>query len=333
MKEANLINIALENLFNATGLRGKWKGNGIKELDGKLEFVIGNKHPVFNLEVKKEFRNHHLPIIMEHVKKWDPLMLVAEKIFPKIKEELRKQKIAYLETNGNIYLNADEQFVWLEGNKALTTQGEKVNRAFTKTGAKVIFLFLLEENFINLPYRDLAEKADVALGNINYIMNGLKEMGFILKINKEEVKLTNKKELLEKWMAAYEEKLKPHLYVDTFRFLKEEDFLNWKKLPLKHGETYWGGEPAGDLLTNYLRPAMFTLYTNETRADLMKNYKLVPDKAGNIKVYKKFWELKEIDKANHVPPLLVYADLMNTGDPRNIETAQKIYERFLQNKY
>ncbi len=134
-------------------------------------------------------------------------------------------------------------------------------------------------------------------------------------------------------MAAYEEKLKPHLYVDTFRFLKEEDFLNWKQLQLKNGETYWGGEPAGDLLTNYLRPAMFTLYTNETRADLMKNYKLVPDKAGNIKVYKKFWELKEIDKANHVPPLLVYADLINTGDPRNIETAQKIYERFLQNKY
>lgn len=331
MKQPNLINIALENLFKATGLRGKWKANGIKELDGKLELVIGNKHPTFNVEVKKEFRNHHLPIIAEHAKKWTPIILVAEKIFPKIKEELRKQKIAYLETNGNIYLNTNEQFVWLEGNKAVTTQSEKVNRAFTKTGAKVIFLFLLDENFINEPYRDIAEKAGIALGNINYVMNGLKEMGFMLKINKDQAKLTNKKELLEKWMAVYDEKLKPHLYIDTFRFLKEEDALNWKNIPLKSGTTYWGGEPAGDLLTNYLKPTFFTLYTNETRADLMKKYKLVPDKAGNIKVYQKFRELN--DKTNHTPPLLVYADLMNTGDPRNIETAGKIYEKFLQNKY
>ena len=299
-----------------------------------MEIAVGSKKAVFNVEIKKEFRNHHLPAIIEHAKKWYPLMIVAEKIFPKMKEELRKKGVAYLETNGNIYLNVNQQFVWLEGNKtAPIAKEEKVNRAFTKTGAKVIFLFLLDEDRINFPYRDIADKAGVALGNINYVMNGLKEMGFILKIDKEQMKLTNKKQLLEKWMTVYEEKLKPHLYIDSFRFLKEADFYGWKKLQLKNGTTYWGGEPSADLLTNNLKPTQFTLYTNETRADLMKNYKLVPDKEGNIKVYEKFWKFKTGQETNHVPPLLVYADLLNTGDSRNIETAEKIYEGFLQNKY
>jgi hypothetical protein len=31
------------------------------------------------------------------------------------------------------------------------------------------------------------------------------------------------------------------------------------------------------------------------------------------------------------PPLLVYADLIATAEPRNLETAQDIYERFLRN--
>ena len=132
-------------------------------------------------------------------------------------------------------------------------------------------------------------------------------------------------------MAAYAERLKPALKIGTFRFLKEEDFTNWKKLPIRNGKTWWGGEPAGDILTNYLRPAELTIYTTETRNDLIKNYKLIPDEKGNVKAYKKFWQQDEVND-NTVPPLLIYADLINTNDRRCMQTAQKIYDEFLQNK-
>jgi hypothetical protein len=132
-------------------------------------------------------------------------------------------------------------------------------------------------------------------------------------------------------MVAYEERLKPALKTGTFRFLKEEDFTNWKKLPTRKGKTFLGGEPAGDLFTNFLRPVELTLYTTETRNELIKNYRLVPDEKGNVKVYKKFWQQDEV-KDNVVPPLLIYADLVNTNDRRCMETAPKIYDEFLQNK-
>ena len=58
----------------------------------------------------------------------------------------------------------------------------------------------------------------------------------------------------------------------------------------------------------------------------------------NVKAYEKFWNNGDVNtNANTVedvvvPPLLVYADLMNTNDRRCIETAQKIYDGFIQNK-
>jgi hypothetical protein len=96
-------------------------------------------------------------------------------------------------------------------------------------------------------------------------------------------------------------------------------------------KTAWGGEPAGDILTDYLHPGELTMYTTETKAELMKNYKLIPDNNGNIKIYQRFWE--NATEANTVPPLLVYTDLINAGDRRSFDTAQKIYNDYLQNQF
>ena len=94
--------------------------------------------------------------------------------------------------------------------------------------------------------------------------------------------------------------------------------------------TQWGGEPAGDVYTKFLQPEILTLYTNEKKADLIKNYRLIPDPEGNVLVYQKFW--KEMDpETSVVPPVIAYADLLATGRKRCIETAQKIYEQHIEN--
>lgn len=94
-------------------------------------------------------------------------------------------------------------------------------------------------------------------------------------------------------------------------------------------KTVWGGEPTGDLLNNYLHPAEFTLYTDESRNELIKNYKLIPDEKGNVIVYQKFWKWDNSIQ-NTAPPLIVYTYLMVISDRRCIETAQKIYDEYLQ---
>lgn len=329
MKEDEIVQIAMENLQNNSGIIANWIKGNESGIDGQITLRVEEKILNFNAEIKQELRNHQLPQIFDQATQYYPLIVIANHIFPKIKEDLRQRQIAYLEANGNIYLHHNNTTIWIDTKKPIQNEKGKDNRAFTKTGLKVIFHFLLNENIINQTYREIASQTKVGLGNINYVINGLKEMGFLIKLDKDNYKLINKKELLNKWIGAYDERLKPAIKVGTFRFLIQEDFNNWKKIALRNKKTWWGGEPAGDLLTGYLRPAELTIYTIEPRNDLIKNYRLIPDEKGNVEVYKKFWQYDDVNE-NIVPPLLVYADLINTNDKRCLETAMKIYEQLIQ---
>lgn len=327
----NVVDIALANLEKNTGIRGSIvPADTVAE--SRIELTAASRHFVFNTAVINEIRNYHLPDLIEKAAKNGPLLVIAHTIFPKIKQELRLRNIAYLETCGNIYFHKKEMTMWIDTAAPLPVANEKVNRAFTKTGLKVIFNFLLDENLINQPYRAIAERAGVSLGNISLVMEGLKKMRYLLRLNDTKYKLHNKKELGDKWINHYSDKLKPSLLTGRFRFVNKNDFNNWKELQLTDGESCWGGEPAGDLLTDYLRPAELTIYTSETRGAIVKKYHMVPDEEnGNVTVYQKFWHQNE--NCNIAPHLLVYADLVITGDRRCMETAKKIHDGFLQDKF
>jgi len=330
MKEKEIIHTALENLFELTQIKGTWVDNPPGILDGQVILIADELQFTLNTEIKRELRNYQIHQLQWMAEKYHPFLIVAERIYPKIKEELRKRNIAYLETNGNIFLKEKGIHLYVDVKKPIQQERIHGNRAFTKTGLKVLFHFLLRETLINLPHREIAVHTKVAHGNIAYVLKGLKETGFLLKLNKDQFQLTRKKELLEKWMVAYQETLKPALNIGTFRFLKENDFINWKNIQLVEGKTCWGGEPAGDILTNYLRPGELTLYTTENRNDFIKNYRMIPDPLGNIKVYKKFWN-NELEAGNPiVPPLLIYADLINTGEKRCLETGEKIFLKYVE---
>jgi len=333
------IQAAIENLEKTAGFKAHWRAGKNRELDGELDVEVDGKPMKFLVEVKTYLRNHNLPQILEQAGGTRNLMVVADHILPGVKEELRQNHIAYLEGNGNIFVDRKPIFVWIDNNKPLNRAREKPNRAFAKAGLQVVFLFLIEPDFINQTYRVIAKAADTALGNVNNVINGLQEQGFLVRMNKKEFVLNNKKALIEKWITAYDEKLKPALFVGNFRFLHMNADRNWKDMEMDINRTVWGGEPGGDELTNYLRPEILTIYTNETRKELMERFRIVPDDNGTIKVYKKFWtHTGDVVKQKNpvlkpekaAPPLLVYADLMNTNNKRCIETAQIIYERYIE---
>lgn len=329
MTEEEIIHTALENLERETQITGKWMPNQQKQLDGQLTLTIEKERFNFNLEIKNELRNHLVPKILEYNQKYPPFMVVVGRLLPKIKAQLRQNNVPYLEANGNFYFKRDQKWFLIDTNPTLPVEQDNRNRAFTKTGLKVLFEFLQNKTLVNQPYRQIAEYTQTAVGNVTNIINGLKQDGFILTVNKNEIKLTNQEALIRKWVEAYEYNLKPALKIGTFRLVNEKDYLAWNTININEEKTWWGGEPAGDLLTNYLRPEELTLYTNETRNDLIKNYKLIPDEEGKIKVYKKFW-MANATHARAVPPLLAYADLMNTNDKRCRETAQKIYDEYIR---
>lgn len=329
MNEIEILNNAIHNLEKNIPINWDWKtidDDKDKEVDGELSIIVNNQKTMLFVEIKKDVKNHQLFNILDYKNKFINFLLVAEKLYPKVKKELRENRVNYLEANGNVYMNTDNLLLYIDTNEVIKTQKEKGNRAFTKTGLKVIFQFLLKPKLINQTQREIAEVTNVALGNIPLIINGLLETNLIVRLNKNEYVINNYEELLNKWITEFEQTLKPTLFKQRFRFQDKDK--DWRIVQLNTDKTVWGGEPAGDILTNHLRPEKFTLYTKETTKDLIMNYKLVPDDQGEITVYDMFWNNNY--HANTAPNELVYTDLMITDDKRCKETAKLIFNEHIK---
>jgi hypothetical protein len=324
MTELDILNNAIHNLEKDIPITWDWKtiaNNKNTVIDGELHITLNSKRMFLFVEIKKDVKNHQLLNILHYNNEFKNFLLVAEKLFPKVKKELREHNVNYLEGNGNVYINQEDVFLYIDTNKTTKTKKDKGNRAFTKTGLKVIFHFLLNPQLINNTQREIAEITEVALGNIPLIINGLLETNFILKLNKNEYLINDYKELLNKWITEFEQTLKPTIFKQRFKFQNENQ--DWREIQLNPDKTVWGGEPAADLITTHLRPEKFIVYTKETVKDLMLNYRLIPNNEGNIWVYDFFWNKKLIEHT--VPAVLVYAELMIGNDKRSKETANIIF--------
>lgn len=317
--EQDIIYKALENLYQQTGVKGVFYPGEI--LDGTLQLNIDNNQFTYILEVKRELRQHQLHQLEAYHTRYENLMILAEHIFPKIKKELQKKGIAYLETNGNIFLKREGIYYFIDTNKAQVMRKETANRAFTKTGLKVLFHLLNDKNLINQTQREIAEKVGVGLGNIPQVIDGLKDTGYLIPLNRQQYVWENRKELLDRWINEYATALRPKLLKARYTLKKP-----WQGIQLDKQHTVWGGEPAADLLTNYLRPEHFILYTDEKQGDLIKNYHFIPKNDGELEVLEIFWKPEN----NTAPPILIYTELMLTGGKRNRETAEKIYNEFIE---
>lgn len=338
MEEEEIVHTAIENLNKDLGLKFDWKGLFNKtwdynhdfkdiEFDGVLELLYKNKKIEFDAIVKKELRTYLIDQIVDEAKKHENFLLITYKLYPGLKEKLRENFINYLEANGDMFINTEDVLLFFDTKKKIEHKEKIANRAFTPTGLKVVFEFLRDKALINKTQREIAEQADVALGNIPKVLRGLKDTGNVYKLNKKQYAFHDRKELLQLWIKEYHNTLKPTLEIGRYTTKRLD---NWKELTLNYAKTVWGGEPAADLLTNYLRPGVLTLYTEETKKDLMVNYGLMPDNDGDLIIYQKFW--KNGETARTAPPILVYADLIITNDKRCIETANIIFNEHIEPK-
>jgi hypothetical protein len=276
------------------------------------------------ITVKKEIRPSTLVLMDYLFKNNERALLIAEYITPSAKEKLRNEKVNYIDSFGNAYLNLETLKLYIEkGDAKPIVKGN--NEIFTLGGAKLIFEFLQNPESINTKtYRELAETCNIALGSVSKIMKGLLNEGFIIQHNKADVELIRKEELLDRWLTLVVEKVLPTQKTATFMFGKTSQ-AEWKNI---QAPIQWAGEPGAALLTNYLNPEKFSLFTDLDKTELIKTAGILPDKFGNISIYKPFW--KQDNNLKTVPPLLIYAQLMHDGNDRNLETAKIIYDEHIK---
>jgi hypothetical protein len=194
-------------------------------------------------------------------------------------------------------------------------------------GVKAVFALLACPSLLTVPYREIAATAGVSLGAVSQVLEDLKQTDYLLEHAAKGRLWQKRPELIRRWSEAYTERLRPKLLLGRFR----ADQLDWwKEVKLTELQACWSGEVAAAKLTKYLKPQIKTIYASGKLPRLQAQYGFHPDQAGDIELLKKFWTFDPLPAhPDLAPALLVYADLVATGDERNLETAQLLYNHYL----
>lgn len=259
-----------------------------------------------------------------------PLLLVARYISPTVVDNLASNGINTLDCVGNCYIRyvKGEQMIFQISNKGVKNpyMGEKTYPAFQEAGLKVIFYLLQDATNVNRPYREIQNATGVSLGAIKNVLDVLIERKFILLTGKKRT-LKNKKALLNLWIENYNQVLKPKLLLGKMSFRTDEHRVKWLAMELPDG-MFWGGESAANMIDDYLTPGTFDIYTDVPAANLFKTGFVKQEENGEIRVYQKFWKW---ETENHLVPLiLIYADLIGSGNSRCMEMAERLLEHGLK---
>ncbi|MBQ0081542.1 MAG: hypothetical protein KBS95_08365 [Alistipes sp.] len=187
-----------------------------------------------------------------------------------------------------------------------------------KSEMLLLFYLLEDKQNVNKPFRTISKETGMSLGSVQMKYHELVEAGYIVDASRGKV-IRKRSQLIERWTRGYADGLRQKYLIFRFRFLAPSVREQWRDIHLPRG-ICWGGEPVACLLTEYIRPEKWTIYVPDKADALISTGRMVPDKNGEIYVYKKFW------LSEGVPPMVVYADLLAMNEDRCTETADRIRE-------
>lgn len=321
--------------INARIVQNETRVNAPVRLDAFFELEAGGQTIQYVVEIKNVDRLATLGVIKNQLKQYgEPGLLVANRVTHAIAQACREADIQFIDAVGNAYLHGPGILVFVTGQQAPADEvglTPKQGRTGTPTALRMVFTILCKPELLNAPYREIKDVAGIALGAVGWVFFDLTKRGLVTGgEGKHDRRLLETKRLIDEWVTNYPLKLRPKLNPRKFR-APTPDW--WKKIDVTRYKAQWGGEVAADKLTGYLKPATFTLYlhADDGRRDLTRliaEQRLRPDPNGDIEILDAFWNLPpDTDHPDIVPPLLTYADLIATLDPRNLELARMIYDR------
>jgi len=344
-KEQALLLRALEALQRTTGFAGQitqWQPvavEGLRKADARVEIEANGQRYRYAAEVKRIDRFAILAEFKNRLGQYDDqLLLVAPRATAEIADKCRELDLQFIDAAGNAYLRGPGLFVLVKGQRPIEGEGihlaeQEGKRAGTATNLRVFFALLCKPELLNAPYRNINQAAGVALGAVGWVFFDLNARGYTTGgKGKGDRVLLERQRLVQEWVTNYPIKLRPKLNARKFR-APTTDW--WKEVDVTQYGAQWGAEVAAEKLTGYLRPHAFTIYLHKEQGQknltkMVADHKLRQDPQGDIEILDAFWDFEdEKPLPETVPPLLVYADLLATLDPRNLEAAKLIHERYI----
>lgn len=326
-EETEIVSNACENLKQIFELKTKFlprSGRVENQLDGILQLgpmkfacVIVQKVTPSNVNLIYK-KCEEVKCLQEL-----PVLLLTGELSASMMQQLHQDGIPVLDAAGNCYIQFEGLMMFCQGRKSDLAASKEV-LSFKESGLKVLYFILSDINNVNMPFREIQAQTGVGLATINKLFTSLKQNGYLFSSSKGR-HLKKMDGLLAIFVDNYCRVIKPKALMATMNFLPgtREKWLE-KKLPQG---MQWGGEPGAFVRDKYLHPELWDIYSSVASAKLITDRVAIPAPDGEIRVYRKFW-MDELDEKT-APALIIYADLMGSGDSRCIEAAQRILDHEL----
>jgi len=342
-QEQELAQAALRALMGTTGLHGDVLpmpaavGTDPYRPDVAIQMDINGMHYSFYGECKAlvDRRSILAQVKTKFAGLNAPGLLLAPYLSRDMIESCRAMGLQAIDTAGNAYLEAPGLYVLIKGQEVSATQviEDHSRLGGSASSLRMIFVLLVDPDLIRAPYRRIAQSAGIALGTVGWVFRDLAQRGLVTDPDKAQGRrMLEPRRLLDEWITSYAVRLRPKLHARRFQ---GPDATWWREINPLEFDAWWGGEIAADGLTGMLKPSTQTLYVApEKRQSSLRNlvgrYRLRPDPTGEFEILDAFWNLpRSADHAQFVPPILTYADLMSSLDPRNLEVASITREKIL----
>jgi len=278
-------------------------------------------------------------LIMTEKKREVPRILLAEYVQANVAEDLKNHRIHFVDCQGNAFLYFPGKiFVDIQGRRPKKESAKNQTALFQPKGMQLLFVLLTQEKAINEPIRVMMKKAGIAFERTATSIKELKDKGFVYQDKDRRLRFIHKKDLMERWLANYCDRLRPKLVIGTYRIRPSlqahvEDTLKTALADAPKAYALGGGVGA-DLLTGYYRGPAIDIFIDPAYAGRIKEaLNLIPAKDTNVTLLNLFTPDILFEGRNGHPvanPLLVYAELLCHGGDRERDTAAMVYNRYLK---
>ncbi|MBC8212872.1 MAG: hypothetical protein H8E21_17580 [Gammaproteobacteria bacterium] len=309
--------------------------NGGMNAEGRI-YIEEFPHLRYFPKIRFSVQTEHMGVLANDVLRLPVKgMLVADYVTPGMAAKLRKLNVPFIDTAGNAYLNEKGIGVYSTNSKLPQNQQQKLvahrrGIVLTPSGLKVVYALLRDSRLIKSPYKIIALWANVSIDMVRRVVKELIHHRYVFQENRNRF-LVKKKELLDKWVKAYLEILRPRQCLGTFHL--DSDFWDRKSL---YTFEYYGARLSGEtacMLEKRQEPKSLDFYLPEKSwQKFVSDSRLQPEESGRIKLYKAFWSevYESRDSSCSVDPIIIYADLLARADAKSLRMARTVYQERLQ---
>lgn len=253
-------------------------------------------------------------------------LLVSAPLSAEMAERCRELGLEFIDTAGNVFLSDPGIYIYVAGRRASDQPpGTRItdDRGIPPAALRMMFAFLAAPALLNASYREVAAQAGVSTGVIGKAFDALQGRGLIGVDAGGRRRIPQPEQFLNDWAGGYLGRVKPRLARQRFA---TEDFDRWSPA---RGSSAWGGEVAAAYLTKALQPRTATVYLDLRDPALLpamvQEFGLREQADGHVEVIEMFWNPAACGAwFPTVPPHLVYADLLDSGELRHVPAARQL---------